>query len=586
MALHSRPFFVLSAIVVLGLVLSACAPAAQPAPSQPQPARPAAPAQPAPAPTAAAAAPAPRSAPAPAAPVPAAPAPAPATEKPRYGGTLQLAINAEPPTWDEHQATSATSGWAEFVGITLMRRDPTTKEVKPYLAQSWQFTDPKTLVIRLNKGVKFQKKPYVEGREITAKDVVYTLERLRTPKPTFPYRSQLEPVGTIETPDNYTVKLSLKYPFAPLTDYLANARHVVMPQEVVEKYGDLKKAVNSVSGGPFMVNDYTPGVGGSLVKNPGYFKPELPYLDKVSLTIIQDEATRLAAFRTGRLHYGWAHSGGLSTEAALDLKRTNPGFKVQPVPVAYPTMLLLPMNKKPFDDVRVRKAIHLAIDRQEMVKTILGPEGGHISGPISWRLFPDWTFSEKELLQMPGYRQPKDQDLAEAKKLLAEAGYRNGLTIDGEGAQYVQWLNLYPMEVAKSQLAKVGITINLKIQDWAKYKEAEEVKGDFLMRARGHNAYPEPDDQLYTRHYAKGSRNYQKFKDEQIDRWLNEQRVELDVDKRKDLVRKIQLRLLDLVPQIWVYTADQMAIVHPDVRNLATDVVTTQGETDQIWLAK
>jgi peptide/nickel transport system substrate-binding protein len=180
------------------------------------------------------------------------------------------------------------------------------------LAESWQQTSDTTYVFRLRRGVRFQKKPPVNGRELTAEDVRFSIERLPT-APGAGNAAMLRPVDRVEAVDRYTVKLTLKEPFAWLLDMLANPMAVaIAARECVEKLGDLKKPESVVGIGPWMLESYKPNISPALQRNPSYFVAGLPYIDRVELLVDEDNASRMAAFLAGKYDLGWEFPGTIN----------------------------------------------------------------------------------------------------------------------------------------------------------------------------------------------------------------------------------------------------------------------------------
>jgi len=453
----------------------------------------------------------------------------------------------------------------EYLANYIVNFDPKDGHPIPELAERWEFKDPRTLVLSLRKGVKFHNLPPVNGRELTAQDIVWNLERIRRPGPQYLWKSSFEPVESFTAPDKYTVQIKLKFPFAPIVSYLRGTTYptgVMIARDVEENLGgeDAYKDLNNARGtGPFMIKSYAPATGATAVRNPDYWDQGKPYMDGVQLVIVGDLSTQMAAFRTGKADF--AGYPALDIVGKRDLERTNPNIRFAEVPEPFWVGLIPNVKRRPFDDVRIRKAMFLGVDRQEMLKVSLAG-GGHITGPLSWKLFPGWTWSQQDLLKREGYR-PKDttegqQDIAEAQRVMREAGYGpdKPLVLEAEGCQCYEYINLTPLEVAKSELQKVYINIStIKIVDAAQWFEKEQ-RGDFVLRTRGYNAPMEPDAQLYTRHHTTGGRNFQKLSDPELDKLLEQQRQELDVAKRRELVMKVQERLWGLYPMAWLYTRE------------------------------
>jgi peptide/nickel transport system substrate-binding protein len=226
-------------------------------------------------------------------------------QQPKRGGTLRIA-EREAPNLDPHLAVSfLTHSWSSMVYSQLVRfpYGPEQKHssdfgIVPDLAEKWEYKNPTTLVFTLRKGVKFHNKPPVNGREVTAEDVKYSVERFMAKSG---FRSRLEPVQAIDVVDRYTVRMTLKDPYAPLLNHLANAAYVViLPREVEEKLKDFNRPEAMIGTGPFMVKSYQKGVKIEFERNPDYHVKGQPYLDGVVIEITPDAAARLALLRSGR----------------------------------------------------------------------------------------------------------------------------------------------------------------------------------------------------------------------------------------------------------------------------------------------
>jgi len=187
-----------------------------------------------------------------------------AAQTPKRGGILKIA-DREAPNLDPHLAVSfLTHSWASMVYSQLVRfpygpeqKHPADFSIVPDLAEKWEYKNPTTLVFTLRKGVKFHNKPPVNGREVTAEDVKYSVERFMGKSG---FRSRLEPVQSVEAVDRYTVRFTLKEPYAPLLNHLANATYVaILPKEVEDKFKDFNRPEAMIGTGPFMVKAYQKG---------------------------------------------------------------------------------------------------------------------------------------------------------------------------------------------------------------------------------------------------------------------------------------------------------------------------------------
>ena len=325
-----------------------------------------------------------------------APAGAAEAQTPKRGGVFHVPT-PEAPSLDPHvNAGFVTHLYATPVYGGLVRfpagpeaRDSADHRILPDVAEKWEYTSPTTIVFTLRKGVRFHRKPPVNGREVTAEDVKFSLDRFRAKSP---LRSRLEPVQSIDVLDRYTIRLVLREPFAPLLNHLANPAHcAIMPRELGDK--DLTTAEAVIGTGPFVLRTYERGVRAIYDRNPDYQMPGLPYLDGLSLDVVPDMAARLSLLRAGKLElahwWGW-----LTPEEGRALKRTNPEMVISTQMVMDVAHVYMRTDQPPFNDVRVRRAVALAIDRKAWRTSLHFGEGCLDSGPVpcamtEWKVTAD-----------------------------------------------------------------------------------------------------------------------------------------------------------------------------------------------------
>src|SRR5215475_13307566 len=314
--------------------------------------------------------------------------------QPKRGGILRV-WGSDPPHFDPHLILNAkTHNALSFTHSTLVRHKvgpevrPGTFIVEPHLAERWEVLDDTTYVFHLRQGVKWHNKPPVNGRELVAEDVKFTFDRFLTEKGNA-NRYMLEPVDRIEVVDRYTVKFLLKEPFVWLVNMLANPLSMwIIPPEVVEKYGDLKKAEHAIGTGPFLLERYEPNVKTVFKRNPDYFLPGQPYVDGVEWLIVDDASAGLAMYRTGQLDAGPWHWWSVRQQDLDALKKTHPHLKYQDFLSIVNSAIYMRTDQAPFNDVRVRRAISHAIDRQGIIDAVI--VRGAVTPAIS-RGLPEWS---------------------------------------------------------------------------------------------------------------------------------------------------------------------------------------------------
>jgi peptide/nickel transport system substrate-binding protein len=384
-----------------------------------------------------------------------------ASEKPKYGGTLNMTVAPAITVWD---ATRQITGVFNLHMNSLWEGDWTkgpaggygTKETDwgfgnndifsmkaGMVAESWKWSvdgDKKegTIVYQIRPGVKWGLNPnseasrLVNGREVTADDVVFSLKRAVTWNLGFVFSSNAE-LRTADIQKTGPREVTIKVPYSALYNAITRFGDAIfiIPPEVVNKYGDMSDWKNQVGTGAFMITDYVTDSMCTAVRNPSFFLKnpigpgkgdQLPYIDRIKVLAIPDTSTRNAALRTGKLD----QSVPLTYDDANELRKTKGLIEIKSSHwQGRGTPYFMRTDTKPFDDVRVRRAMNMAIDRESILK-------GQYDGNGQVFPFPFAYVKEYDAL----YYKPADftteikaiytYNPEGAKKLLAEAGYPNG----------------------------------------------------------------------------------------------------------------------------------------------------------------
>ena len=325
------------------------------------------------------------------------------------------------------------------------------------LAESWSQPDPLTIIVNVRQGVHWHDKPPMNGRELTAQDIEYNYHRLMglgsgfTEPTQFTQALKSLSFESITATDESTVVFKLKQPHlnglaAIIDDWIA----FIYPPEVIKQYGDATDWKNLVGTGPFMLTDVVEGSSKTFIKNPDYWGtdekyPEnrLPYVDEIRGLLMPEAATYLAALRSGKLDYVGLGLGNIgSIDQAESLERTNPEIELRPVYTVTLAASGLNANNPPFDDIRVRQAMQMAINLEEINQAYFKgyadttPHGLIGDGGIGYHIpFDQWPEQLKNvfgydpegaeaLLDAAGY--PRDSDG------IREAGYSDGYVRDRE----------------------------------------------------------------------------------------------------------------------------------------------------------
>jgi peptide/nickel transport system substrate-binding protein len=469
-------------------------------------------------------------------------------QTPKRGGTLAIRT-WDPPHFDPFQTISYKTHIAlSFTHSRLLRHKagpnvvPGTFPIEGDLAESWTQPSETTYVFKLRKGVRWQAKPPVNGRELTADDVVFSVNHFLTVKGNA-NAYMLKSVDKVEALDKYTVKFTLREPFVWFLDMLANPHAVaIVAKEVVEKHGDLKKWESVVGTGPWMLDSYRPNVGLTYVRNPNYFLAGLPYIDRIEATVDEDNASRMAAFLSGKYDLGWDLPGSIPRVDWVQIKDTlaqrRPNLKT--VEFSSPVMNHISMrtDQKPFNDVRVRHAMSLAIDRKSIIESAY--EGvGAINPPVPAAL-KEWSISLDKLGEGAKYYK---HDPAEAKRLLAAAGYLNGFPGTMCFTTYGSPVLVDIMQLVQKDLKTVGIDVKIDQKEYGAYI-ATCFYGKFDSMTFGpQTGFLEPDNFLFGQYYPEELKNQSHINDPVVADLLVRQRRTLDLAKRREIIYDIQRHL-------------------------------------------
>ncbi|MEV5407870.1 ABC transporter substrate-binding protein [Thermopolyspora sp. NPDC052614] len=492
---------------------------------------------------------------------------------PRSGGTLVIQSPSEitnginPLETQDPTAFTMISGtvYSKLVDVKTGPGTATGYEIVPDLAESWDISkDGKTYTFKLRKDVKWHNVPPVNGRPFTSDDVVATFEALK--KATRVHQWMIEPVTGIEAPDDYTVVLKLKRPYAPLLSYLAYHFMVILPREGVEGKFDLK--TQAIGTGPFMLAGHKPDVEWVFKKNPDYFIKGRPYLDEIRRPIVKDIAAVTAALRSGRIDVGTTSDANVAKELG-----SKGGFTVQEVPGA-PISVYINPKAEPFDDLKVRQAFVRAIDWVGMGENIRGKFN------LTSLLRPDTSaaaLSKDEVLKLRPY------DPEGAKRLLAEAGFPNGFStkmmvqkVDDEDVREAQWM--------QDDLAKVGIKLELELVDPGTAIDRRRNHDFALAKALRGVHLP---DQVWRDFEADSLENYTQVNDPELYKLLEESRNELNEDKRNEIYRKMQERMeTEIVQVIYPIQKFDYAIINQKVQDLWPSPIYQGKRLADVWLSE
>ncbi|MFN8525674.1 MAG: ABC transporter substrate-binding protein [Chloroflexota bacterium] len=505
---------------------------------------------------------------------------------PKRGGILETSVGKDPETLE---IMHSVNGPLRISSSLVYRRlvqfrgtDYYDIDVEPDMADSWSVSpDGKVWTFKLHPGIKWHNVPPVNGREFTSADVAWTVEYYKTKNKEYGWL--WEWVTKVETPDKYTVVFHSDKPNAEVLLNMAVDNNVILPKEVFDQDGNYRSKI--IGTGPYIWKTWEPGVKVELVKNPDYWevseldgKP-LPYLDGITCFIMPDYATRLAAYRSGKIA---GHRWGFQP-ARKDVETVMGAIKDQKrwdgVHFLSGGGLILNLEKKPWGDVRVRRAASMAINRDALIRDVqqgAGQWAGFISAS-----FTKFAWSEEKLKSLEYLQFKPDQ----ARALLKEAG--------AEGAEVP--INLHPgttpadkvlVEMVQQMWKDVGFNATIDAVDVPTSYE-RRTTGNFSVFGNGVGFSSASLDAATRQLYASdGGRNYGRVKDPKFDELAEQQIRELDPEKRKAIIDKIQQYLYENMWTIPHYDVVDTLVNQPWAKNWPVHWQLAWIHSERIWVDK
>jgi ABC-type transport system substrate-binding protein len=427
---------------------------------------------------------------------------------------MVIRYNKDIVTWDPYFADTPLniiSAWMESLFTDDWTMDPAvfgykvsfrpSEYVKGYIAETWEFTDQTTLTIHLRHGIHWQDISPANGREFTSADVVWQYNWLfglgggyTKPSPYQASVANFKQLQSVVAPDNYTVKFKWTTPnpeliLETLQSAQATSAHLCN-REAVEKFGDLNDWHHAIGTGPFILKDFVSGSSAAMVKNPNYWgyderypKNKLPYIDQLKILIIPDDATALAGIRTGKID-GMDRN---TLAQVQSIQKSNPEILQLSIPPSYAGTVDPRNDKAPYNDIRVRKAIQMAIDLPSIAKSYYQGSADPYPSTLISSYLTGWGYSYTDWPQ--DLKDEYAYNPTAAKKLLAEAGFATGFKTNVI-ADSTSDLDL--LQIVKSYLLAVGIDMDIRTMDaatWSSYVRTARKADQLAYAANGSLAF-------------------------------------------------------------------------------------------------
>lgn len=482
-------------------------------------------------------------------------------QTPQSGGTLRVSFPASPRLIDP----PITGSLEEWVVTSWMYNNLTRVDsklnVQPDLAESWAPSEAgQVWTFKLVQGVKFH-----SGKEMTADDVVYSINRVLDPATKSRGRSGVGPITKIEAVDKYTVRFTLSKPIA---EFPAN---LTLPYaRIVSKDTKVNLNTETDGTGPFILKEFVVGEKVIVERNPNYFRKGQPYVDRVQVTVYPDPTSEINALKEGRTDIMWQ-----VRPEQVKLLTNAPGIKVEEIPSGSFVPIVMRSDQPPFDNPLVRKALKLTLDRKAIVDSALnghGVIGNDQSLPPNSPIFNAAV-------------KPPARNIAEAKKLLAQAGHPNGLklTLYTSDAR----VGMLPLALLTQQMARdAGFDINIQTVPWDVFLNTIWEKRPFYIN----NWFARPTNDtsitpFFSTREKGGSLNDYFYSNAKVDELLSSAQGELVADKRKQLYAAAQELIASDGPAIIPFFKNNISAFRLNVNGFTVDPGINLS-ADQIWLRR
>jgi len=528
---------------------------------------------------------------------------------PQYGGTMTLRLNRDVATFDPITSALGTelySGWIESLFTPQWTKDPA---IQPYqlsffpnddtsgnLVQTWEFTNPGTFVLHLRQNIYWQNLPPANGRQFVANDVVFHFDRLlgkgygfTTPGPYASTVSYFSALTSITATDNFTVVLqfsNLNPEFVYETFEALDTSTAIESPDAVQTWGNLNDWHHAIGTGSFILTDFVDNSSAVMVKNPNYWahderypKNQLPYVDKVNYLIIPSDTTALAAFRVGKIDV----LDGMQFQQAQDMKRTNPNVLQVPYPLTSGLGINVRNDKAPFNDVRVRQALQMAMNMPMIAETYYGGDADPTPLPLTSNYMYGWGFPYSQWPQ--DYKDQYTFNTTGSKQLLAAAGYPNGFNTDIVIDATVD-SNL--VQIIQSEFSAVGVTMSIQVMQSTAFSSfvnshsqdalAERVPGTSTL---GLSSYPL---RHFNRFLAGSSPNIEVVNDPVINNLYAQSNTAATSDDIKSLLIQANKEVITQHFDLSLLSPDQFGFCQPWLKGYNAQCAAVSGTNGPLML--
>jgi peptide/nickel transport system substrate-binding protein len=480
--------------------------------------------------------------------------------------TLNLSISSNPsrlnPILSNDSASSEISSWL-FNG--LFKYDPDGK-ITTDLASSYEFKNSTHLIVHLNQNVLWH-----DNVKFTAHDVVFTYNTILNPAVYTSIASNFKNVQSVIALDDYTLEIIYTTPyFKALEIWMIG----ILPKHILENDPDLMKSSfnkNPIGTGSYKLKSFKPSSDIELIANEDYFEGK-PKIDTILYKFLPDATTSFLMLKQNNLDLGGLTP--LQVDRQLDEKFKKDYQIIEQPSFAY-TYLGFNLNNEKFKDIRVRQALNIGVNRQELVDILFFGHGKICTGP-----FLPGSFAFNEMVKTPIY------DIQKAKKLLADAGYNEAHPLTFEVVTNTgNDIRINAAEILQYQLAKIGVIMKIRVMEWQAFLNTVVHPRNFEAVILGWSLALMPDAYpiWHSNSDKKGAFNFVGYHNSEVDALIEKASKTIDLNELESVYKTIFLKITDDVPYLFLYIPNSITAVNSSIKNIEPSIIgITHNQKDWI----
>jgi peptide/nickel transport system substrate-binding protein len=508
-------------------------------------------------------------------------------DEPKQGGIFRIYHRDSPANASIHEGATYSVNvpfmpvFNNLVIYDQSKPQNSMDDILPELAESWSWNEDRTaLTFKLRQGVKWH-----DGKPFTSADVKCTFDMLMGKSPQKfrqnPRKAWYEEVSEVTTSGDFEASFKLKRPQPSLLALLASGYTPIYPCHV----SPAEMRTHPIGTGPFKFVEFKANESIKLTRNPDYWKKGLPHLDGIEFTIIPNRSTAILAFVAGK--FDMTFPTEVSIPLLKDVKAQAPNAVCVVEPTNVNTNIIVNSSSPPFDNLDIRRAMALALDRKAFI-SIMFEGQGDIGGTMLPAPAGLWSMPKEMLEQIPGYGPDVNANREEARKLMREAGYGPDKHLSVKVSTRNIPVYRDPAVILIDQLKTIYIDAELEVVETANWFSKVARKDYALGLNLTGNAVDDPDQAFYENYACGSERNYTNYCNKDIEKLFDAQSVETDLDKRKKLVWEIDKKLQEDVARPIIFHSRTGTCWQPYVKGITVMVNSSYNgyRYENVWLDK